>query len=110
MKEENNKCDFCGKFTEVNRQYLHSRNKLSGGDGFKFIRFCNECGLLEEIRIPTHKSVELAKKGDVLVNQYNREIKVEDVTEELIFCYTDYIDVLTAYKKELLKSWGWYLK
>lgn len=53
MTGEINTCDFCRNETEVNRQYLHAKNTPLVGDGFDFIRYCNDCGLLEIINTPT---------------------------------------------------------
>lgn len=52
MNAETNTCAFCRNVTEVNRQYLHAKNKPMVGDGFDFIRYCNDCGLLEYMAIP----------------------------------------------------------
>ena len=45
-------CAFCRNETSVSRQYLHAKNKPQVGDGFDFIRYCNECGLKEIVSTP----------------------------------------------------------
>jgi len=50
---ERNTCDFCRADTSVSRQYLHAKNTPKVGDGFAFIYYCNDCGLLETIKTPT---------------------------------------------------------
>lgn len=52
MNSETNTCAFCRNVTEVNRQYLHAKNKPLVGDGFAFILYCNDCGLLEFMAVP----------------------------------------------------------
>lgn len=45
--QEINTCSFCRNVTSVRRQYLHAKIKPMVGDGFDYIYYCNECGLLE---------------------------------------------------------------
>lgn len=49
MNAEINTCAFCRAVTNVSRQYLHAKNKPKVGDGFDYIYYCNDCGLLETV-------------------------------------------------------------
>lgn len=49
MDSETNTCNFCRAETQVVRQYLHAKNKPMVGDGFAYIYYCKDCGLLEDV-------------------------------------------------------------
>lgn len=53
MNQEYGTCDFCRADKPLMRQYLHAKNKPAVGDGFSITRYCEECGLLEKISLPT---------------------------------------------------------
>lgn len=62
MNSEINTCAFCRAVTEVSRQYLHAKNKPSVGDGFDFIYYCDDCGILEIIKTPVVLTKDDLKK------------------------------------------------
>ena len=70
MNAEQNTCDFCRQETQVSRQYLHAKNKPVVGDGFAFIYYCNDCGLLEKIKTPTVLTPEDLEKQKKMQAEY----------------------------------------
>jgi len=59
--QEMGTCNFCRKETTVLRQYLHAKNTPSIGNGFEIVWYCNDCGLLEEVKTP--KKICTCKEG-----------------------------------------------
>lgn len=49
MDQEKAKCAFCGESKGVHRQYLHAKRRQKIGNGFNFIYYCDDCGLLETV-------------------------------------------------------------
>lgn len=70
MNTEQNTCAFCRAVTQVSRQYLHAKNKPLVGDGFDFIYYCNDCGLLETIKTPTILTKEDLEKQKKMQAEY----------------------------------------
>ncbi len=69
VNQEVDTCDFCRAERPVLRQYLNAKNKPIVGDGFVFIRYCNDCGLAEEIIESSSKPTEEKKEKECTCGQ-----------------------------------------